>query len=147
MAISRIRWRLHIAQKIEDSKKAIAVEEEENDESDETSARPGSLRDTPGPDAIPGARRFFYPQKFLEGMEKGSVVSDMITSNGGHFQGHHNKTYFREFHSNLLQFILILRSDYITSTNEIPVIPDSWPPASIPVSRLYARLTIQWLTI
>jgi hypothetical protein len=134
MAISRIRWRLYIAQKIEDSKKAIAAEEEENDKSDETCTGPSSLCNESGPDDIPGARHFFYPQKSLEGIEKGSIASDVITSNGRHFPGHHNKPHFSNFHSDLLRFISVLKSAYIASTGQIPVIPDSWPPASVPVS-------------
>jgi hypothetical protein len=138
MAISRIRWRLHISKKIEDAKTGITCAEEETDEHDE--ADNGTSQDeNKAPNCVPapGARKFFYPQKLLEGVEKGYVVSDVITSNSGHFLGHHDKTCFRRFHSDLVQFVEVLRSAYIKSTSQNLPIPDSWPPASIPVSRLH----------
>jgi hypothetical protein len=138
MAISRIRWRLHIAKKIEDSKKGVACAEDETDESDETDVGTCYNENNRSQhDPAPGPRNFFYPEKLLEGVEKGCVVSDIITSNGGHFPDHSNKACFSSFHPDLVRFIWVLRNAYIGSTNQNLPVPDLWPPASVPVGHSY----------
>ena len=119
MALSRIRWRLRIAQKVEQQGQPLQPDEDESTNSNDTE------------DA---QQQYLYPKKFMEGIEKGTTLSDRIEYNQGYFPGFIHQPSFSTFHSDLIQYLTFLKGIYETSTGQALVLPEQWPPFSLPVS-------------